>query len=269
MSLLEKRRPGTGRIQQITPASAGWEFVGFEAHLLNKGDRITLESGDRELCLVLVSGLASVKTRNADFPGLGGRMSPFERTPPWSVYVPHHDWVEVVADSELELAVCSAPGGGNLPARLIAPSGVGVERRGKGRNQRLVHNILPDSEPAHSLLVVEVYTDEGATSSWPSHKHDTAVEGQETQLEETYYHRFDPPQGFALQRVYTDDRSLDACMAPYNHDVVMVPRGYHPVASIAGYDSYYLNVMAGPQRKWLFRWEEDHAWINSDDYPRK
>jgi hypothetical protein len=26
----------------------------------------------------------------------------------------------------------------------------------------------------------------------------------------------------------------------------MVPRGYHPLAAIAGYDSYYLNVMAGP-----------------------
>lgn len=79
--------------------------------------------------------------------------------------------------------------------------------------------------------------------------------GPETQLEETYYHRFDPPQGFAFQRVYTDDRSLDACMAPYNHDVVMVPRGYHPVAAIAGYDSYYLNVMAGPDRKWMFTWK--------------
>ncbi len=25
--------------------------------------------------------------------------------------------------------------------------------------------------------------------------------------------------------------------------------------------------MAGPERKWLFTWEEDHAWINSPDYP--
>ncbi len=66
---------------------------------------------------------------------------------------------------------------------------------GKGRNQRRVHNILPDSAEADCLLVVEVYTDEGATSSWPSHKHDTAQPGKETQLEETYYHRFDPPQG--------------------------------------------------------------------------
>ncbi|HAB72958.1 MAG TPA: 5-deoxy-glucuronate isomerase, partial [Pantoea sp.] len=42
------------------------------------------------------------------------------------------DEVEIVADSDLELAVCNAPGRGNLPARLIAPADVGVEQRGKG-----------------------------------------------------------------------------------------------------------------------------------------
>ncbi|MFO5142054.1 5-deoxy-glucuronate isomerase, partial [Salmonella enterica subsp. enterica serovar Typhimurium] len=52
-------------------------------------------------------------------------------------------------------------------------------------------------------------------------------------------------------------------------DVVMVPRGYHPVATIAGYDDYYLNVMAGPERQWQFTWENDHSWINSESYPRK
>ena len=69
-----------------------------------------------------------------------------------------------------------------------------------------------------------------------------------------------------MQRVYTDDRSLDECMAVYNRDVVMVPKGYHPVATMAGFDSYYLIVMAGPARKWMFTWEDDHAWINKD-YP--
>ncbi len=48
---------------------------------------------------------------------------------------------------------------------MIRPQDVGVEHRGKGRNQRLVHNILPDNAQADCLLVVEVYTDEGATSS--------------------------------------------------------------------------------------------------------
>ncbi|PIJ51137.1 5-deoxy-glucuronate isomerase [Erwinia sp. OLTSP20] len=272
MTLLSKRQQPDARgcIQQITPQTAGWHYVGFAAYQLNQGQRLTLESHDNELCLVLVAGLASVKTRQGEFPRIGKRLSPFERTPPWSVYVPPGDCVEVLADTNLELAVCSAPAtGGGLPARLIAADDVGIEQRGKGRNKRLVHNILPDSQPADCLLVVEVYTDEGDTSSYPSHKHDQKHSADETYLEETYYHRFDPPQGFAMQRVYTDDRSLDECMAAYNQDVVMVPRGYHPVATMAGYDNYYLNVMAGPVRRWKFTWEKDHVWVNSDSYPRR
>ena len=58
----------------------------------------------------------------------------------------------------------------------------------------------------------------------------------ESSLEETYYHRLDPPQGFAFQRVYTDDRSLDEAMTVEDRDVVMVPRGYHPVVVPHGYD---------------------------------
>lgn len=257
-----------GRIQHITPENAGWEYVGFDVWRVQAGEKITLHADERERCLVLVAGMATVTTQEHSWPRIGQRMSPFERIPPWSVYLPYQTAVQIVAETELELAVCSAPGCGSLPARLIAPEHVGIEHRGKGRNQRLVHNILLDDKPADCLLVVEVYTEEGATSSWPSHKHDTHVEGQETYLEETYYHRFDPPQGFCMQRVYTDDRSLDECVAPYDGDVVTVPRGYHPVAAIAGYDSYYLNVMAGPVRKWQFSREADHAWINSDGYPR-
>ncbi|CCG88961.1 5-deoxy-glucuronate isomerase [Erwinia piriflorinigrans] len=272
MSLLHKVNPPDvqGRIQHITPQGAGWRYVGFSAYQLKKGQSLSLASGDKELCLVLVAGLASVKTRQAEFPHIGKRLSPFERTPPYSVYIPPDEQVDVLAESDLELAVCSAPAvSGKLPARLIAPQDVGVEQRGNGRNQRLVHNILPDDKPADSLLVVEVYTDEGNTSSYPSHKHDREDSDQETYLEETYYHRFNPERGYAMQRIYTDDRSLDECMAPYNRDVVTVPRGYHPVATIAGYDNYYLNVMAGPVRLWKFSWEEDHAWVNSADYPRK
>ncbi|HBT4924957.1 5-deoxy-glucuronate isomerase [Klebsiella pneumoniae] len=271
MSVLSRNQQpdAQGRIQHVTPESAGWRYVGFDVYMLKKGQTLQLTSGDNELCLVLVAGLASIKTQSAEFPGIGKRMSPFERIPPYSVYVPHNDQIEILADSDLEMAVCNAPSQGNLPARLIAPEDVGVEQRGKGRNKRLVHNILPDDKPADSLLVVEVYTNEGDTSSYPSHKHDQEDSADETYLEETYYHRFNPEQGFAMQRVYTDDRSLDECVAAYNRDVVMVPRGYHPVATIAGYDNYYLNVMAGPVRLWKFTWEKDHVWINGDTYPRK
>ena len=69
------------------------------------------------------------------------------------------------------------------------------------------------------------------------------------------------PQGFGFQRVYTDDRSLDETMLIEDGDVVLVPKGYHPVAAIAGYDIYYLNVMAGPKRTWKFHNQPEHEWI--------
>ena len=70
-----------------------------------------------------------------------------------------------------------------------------------------------------------------------------------------------PPQGFAIQRVYTDDRSIDETIAVEDGDVVMVPRGYHPTGAPHGYDLYYLNVMAGPDRHWIFRNDPTHDWI--------
>jgi len=126
---------------------------------------------------------------------------------------------------------------------------------------RLVTDILPESDPAHSLLVVEVITPGGHTSSYPPHKHDQDNLPAESLLEETYYHRLSKPQGFAFQRVYTDDRSLDEAMLVEDGDVVLVPKGYHPVAAIHGYDLYYLNVMAGPKRTWKFHNAPEHEWM--------
>ncbi|CAH0537098.1 5-deoxy-glucuronate isomerase [Vibrio marisflavi] len=252
--------------QSISPSIAGWKYVGFKLLELAAGKSAELPANENELCLVLVSGKATISTKNEVFENIGDRMSPFEKKKPYAVYIAPHENVKVVANTDLELAVCEAPGKNNFPTRLITPTDIDAEHRGQGKNQRFVHNILPDNKPADSLLVVEVYTDEGCSSSYPSHKHDEAIEGTETYLEETYYHRISPPQGFCFQRVYTDDRELDESMAVYDKDVVMVPKGYHPVATLAGYNSYYLNVMAGPNRKWQFTWEQDHSWINTEEY---
>jgi len=270
-SLLSKYQApdAQGCTQHITPENAGWQHVGFKAYELETGQTLKIPGDKNEYCLVLVAGKATVKTETDTFENIGDRMDPFERKKPYAVYVAQGEGCEVVANSTLELAVCAAPGKGTHPTRLIAPSDIDAEQRGHGYNKRYVHNILPDYKDADSLLVVEVFTDEGCTSSYPSHKHDTDNEPHETYLEETYYHRLNPPQGFCFQRVYTDDRSLDESVAVYNKDVVKAPKGYHPVATVAGYDNYYLNVMAGPSRKWLFTWEEDHNWVNSEIYAKK
>ena len=249
-----------GRIHRITPQSAGWRYVGFEVFRLGAGQPLALAiPADREACLVIVSGRAEIAANGAGLGRLGGRMSPFDGSP-WSVYAPPGTRLDITAYDAAELALCTAPGSGSLPLRVISPVGVGQETRGAGTNTRYVRNILPESEAAESLLVVEVITPGGHWSSYPSHKHDTDDWPEETYLEETYYHRLERP-GFALQRVYTDDRSLDETMAVGDRDVVMVPRGYHPVGAPHGFNLYYLNVMAGPRRAWRFRFDPDQKWL--------
>ncbi|HEY5818024.1 MAG TPA: 5-deoxy-glucuronate isomerase [Mesorhizobium sp.] len=264
--LLVKAQKGGGRVAHVTPQSAGWSYVGFDLHRLAAGETASGETGDAEICLVFVTGKGAASVGGQKLGVLGERMSPFDGKP-WSVYAPQGSTWTVTAKTALELAVCSAPGlGGGLAPRVISPDDLGQEVRGKGTNTRYVTNILPENQPADSLLVVEVITPGGHTSSYPPHKHDQDNLPAESYLEETYYHRLNPRQGFAFQRVYTDadasgHRELDEVMAVEDGDVVLVPKGYHPCAACHGYDLYYLNVMAGPKRTWKFNNAREHEWL--------
>ena len=249
-----------GLRHRVTPESAGWRYVGFEMRAMARGARHAFATGAREICVVVLSGKARVTTRDFDSGPIGERVDVFSGLP-WSVYAPPLADVAIEAVEDCEIAICSAPGVGRYPARLIAPGDVETLTRGKGSNTRHVRNILSETATAESLLVVEVITPSGNWSSYPPHKHDRDALPDESYLEETYYHRLFPSQGFALQRVYTDDRSLDETMAVADGDVVLVPRGYHPVGAPHGYDLYYLNVMAGPTRIWRFHNDPAHEWL--------
>ena len=267
MSLLVRSGPpaADGTVVDVTPKSAGWSYVGFRVVRLAAGQRHDGGEAGREACLVILSGKVDINAGGESFSGLGERASVFGGSPT-SVYVPAGAAYTITAIGAAEIAICTAPGTGLGAVTLISAGDVGEEIRGTGTNTRYVRNILPDTSTiAESLLVVEVITPGGHWSSYPPHKHDRDSLPQESLLEETYYHRLSPPQGFAFQRVYTDDRSLDEAMAVTDGDVVMVPRGYHPVGAAHGYDLYYLNVMAGPRRQWVFHNDPAHAWIVAKD----
>ena len=119
-----------GEVQKITPKTANWEYVGFEMYHLQEEQELTFDTENTETCFVLVAGKATIVTSQATFEHIGNRASPFERIPPYSVYVPHQQKVQIKAASYLELAVCRAPSQGSLPIRLIKPEDVGVEKRG-------------------------------------------------------------------------------------------------------------------------------------------
>jgi 5-deoxy-glucuronate isomerase len=277
--LLAKARREGREIVDVTPERAGWTHVGFRALRLKAGESESFDTGARELCrtirsrplsgaarelcLVVLAGKVDVQAADQSFADLGTRTHVFDDRAPDAVYVPPQQRVAITATRDAEVALCTAPGDTTPRAiKRLDPASMRRSVRGQGSNTRTICDVLPHDDPsAAHLLVVEVRTPAGHSSSYPPHKHDSETPPTETQLEETYYHRLNPPQGFAFQRVYTDDRSLDESMAVEDHDVVMVPRGYHPVVVPHGYDSYYLNVMAGPRRLWVFRNDPAHEWM--------
>jgi 5-deoxy-glucuronate isomerase len=264
--LLRRPHGPGGKVHDITPTSAGWSYVGFGLYRLRAGDTASEMTGDREAILVLVEGHAAISAGGTDFGLLGDRLDVFEKTAPHCVYVPNGSHWEAVAQTDCTLAVCTAPGKGGHPAQVIGPAGIALTPRGKGTNTRYINAIaMEDRDLADSLLVTEVFTPAGHWSSYPPHRHDEDDYPNMTYLEETYYHRLNPAQGFGVQRVWTEDGSLDETMAVANHDVVLVPKGHHPVGAPYGYEMYYLNVMAGPLRKWRFRNHPDHDWIAQRD----
>lgn len=266
VDLLRKPTGEQGKIHEISPDSAGWGYVGFNVYRLKAGEIAQEINGDREAILVVVEGKVRVSAADKDWGVLGDRMSVWEQTPPHALYVPNDQEWHAVAETDCVLAVCTAPGKGGHLAQRLGPEGIMLETRGKGTNTRYINNIAMEGrDVADSLLVTEVFTPNGHWSSFPSHRHDEDNYPDITYLEETYYHRISPANGFGIQRVYTEDGELDETMAVNDHDVVLVPRGHHPCGAPYGFEMYYLNVMAGPLRKWRFKPDPAVEWIMDRD----
>jgi 5-deoxy-glucuronate isomerase len=247
---------------------AGWDYVGFSEHRLAPGQGFERPADDHESVVVVAEGAVTLDAGGRRMSSLGSRASVFEG-PPASLYLAA-PWtpLAVHAESDATVILGDAPGAETRVSRLIAAAEVFVEQRGRGVTERRIHHLLPPSVEAGRLILFEVFTPGGNWSSYPPHKHDTEDPPREAYLEEVYYYRFARPEGWALARVYTADGTLDETFVARDGDVVLVPRGFHPVAAAPGYDAYYLNVMAGPHRAWHFSLDADHAWLMDWDPTR-
>lgn len=266
------RRPSSpgsdGATLRIDPAAEpddlggrGWQWISFSTHQLEPGASLTRPGDDLEVAVVVLNGEVSLRAAGRLFGETGGRDSVFDPSPSPVLLVEPGQPIEITAHGRATVAIAAAPGGDVRETRLVDSAGVRIEARGSGPTGRTVRHLLPPEASAGRLIVVEVLTPGGNWSSYPPHKHDVDDPPRERLLQELYYYRFRRPEGFAFQRVYTADGGVDASLTPMDGDVVLVPRGYHPVGAAAGYDCYYLNVMAGPVREWRFTLDPDHAWL--------
>lgn len=257
---------GSGVFARVDAAAAGWDYLNMAALRLHQSERYASNTRDHEHVSVLLGGKATFRTGAGEFANIGRRADVFSGMP-YAVYLPPDTDFEIEALSDtLEIASCWVASDQRHPARLVTPQDCAIEIRGGGNATRQITSILPPGFDCHRLVCVEVYTPSGNWSSYPPHKHDVhrvAPDGTllEADLEEIYFYKLDKPEGYAYQRVYTDDRRIDGLMMPRHHDAVLVPEGYHPVVSAHGYTTYYLNFLAGSAQSLANVDDPAYTWI--------
>jgi 5-deoxy-glucuronate isomerase len=230
----------TGETIVVTPQSAGWQYLSFRVIVLAAGETYTIATGAEEVAVVPLQGDATVHVAGEEYHL--HRSSVFVG-PPSLVYAPPGQTLQVRAQDAFEFAVGGAPATGKYGVRLIRPEEIKCEIRGGGAARRQVNHILAPPLAAERLILFEVYVPGGSWSGWPPHCHDGA--GGSPYLEETYYYRIDPPDGFAIHRNYRLDTDFDELLPVRHGELVLVTQGYHPVAAAPGSNVYFLNYLAG------------------------
>lgn len=264
--LVREGSTGFGVYQQVLAKEAGWEHLNMEARLMRKGETWQAETGDYEYAIILLSGNFSVESDKGSWATTNGRSSVFKGIA-HTLYLPRHSSFTLTATSEvLDIAYGWVLASRDFPARFKGPEEAAIEIRGGDNATRQINSLVEPGFACDRIVAVEVYTPSGNWSSFPAHKHDvrktdTAGNLLEACLEETYFYKIEKPEGFAVQQVYTDDRSLDEIMRVKTNDVVLVPRGYHPVVAEPGYHCYYLNFLAGSDQSLANTPDPDQVWL--------
>ena len=261
-------------ILTVTHDSAGWDFISFQARRLGMGNTWSFNSSENELAIIILSGSISVNSNRGSWEGI-------ERENVWTsaataLYLPRNTEFTITAARDSEFAVTWVPTDEDHEPWLIQPQDIPISIRGGDNVSRQINDLLPPGSPVHRLILVEVYTPSGNWSSYPPHKHDVHLEDEsgnlvEADLEEVYFYKLDKPDGYAYQRVYTDESSplhqagypIDALVRAQNNCAVLIPEGYHPVVSAPGYTTYYLNVLAGSAQSLANQDDPLHSWVKN------
>ena len=229
-------------------------------HVLLKKD-MEFKSDSYETAIVILKGKCSIYVRGIEY--CLKRKDVFTEKPS-AVYISVQDAVKIKRDSEFcEIAICQTLFAEKKKSSLISKEKVNKEERGKRPYKRYVFDIISEQFDAGSMLIGETINFSGNWSSYPPHKHDANSLPYETKMEELYFFKLWPDDGFGFQRLYTKDRSIDKTLLIENNDIALIPKGYHPVCVMPGYKLYYLWILAGKNRILKPNEDSTYAWIKT------
>ncbi|MCF7568797.1 5-deoxy-glucuronate isomerase [Sabulilitoribacter arenilitoris] len=264
--LLQKPNTNSKVYHRITPETAQWKYLSFEAREMELGELWKHNTGENEMVIVLLGGNFKVSSNQGEWETVNGRKDVFSGVA-HTLYLPRNSQFSLEATSTtLDIAYGWCKSQEDFPAKFVTPEDTQVVIFGGDNATRQFNDLVPPGFGCHSLVCREVYTPSGNWSSFPAHKHDERkvdIEGNvlEPIQEETYFYKFEKLEAYAIQQVYTKDRSLDEIVRPRHNDVVLIPKGYHPVVAEHGFHCYYLNFLAGTDQCLANTTDPDHEWI--------
>jgi len=241
-------------------AKGEMQYIEFTIFRGEAGDGYGLETDGYEVALVLLSGKCALQVDGKSYPAAGGRRSVFEGNA-WSIYVPNYKEVRLQVVEKAEVAVIKTQVEARGPYRVIKPEDVTVRNVGAWNWRRDVKDIIDGRVSASRLLVGETINPPGNWSSWPPHKHDVDNYPHETKLEELYFFKVQPASSFGVARVFTAEGDVDEVVLIRDNSLLLIPKGYHPIAAAPGTRVYYLWVLAGERRELITYTAPDYRWM--------
>lgn len=257
--------PTWGYTRLVGPGQADLQYLEVGLLRLQAGQVYEETTAGQEVALTLLSGACDIRAGSQHWPDLH-RRDPFrdwER--PTTAYVPIQTPLRVEARSELEIAVSKALTDFQGQPGLIRPEEVRNRVVGRGQPwQWEIHFCLPRDYPSGRLFVGEDLSLPGNWCSYPPHKHDQDRPPDEANMEEVFFYKLDPRQGFGLQRVYTADGSFDRAYVVKENDCVALPWGHHPAVAAGGYRLFFVWSMARSAQPGGVVTDPEHAWLRTD-----
>ena len=226
------------------------------------GTSYKASTGDFEVALVLLGGKCSVKGKDFHFAEVGKRKNVFDGKP-HTVYLPRHTDYEITALGDVDIAYNASPATRDTARpTVITPEECRTLSLGRDNFSRTATIMLDEKFDSEHFYIGEGMIPSGNWSGYPPHRHDFDNLPDEVDMEETYFYRFDPPQGFGIQKVYQPDGSIDETYTVKNNDTVAIAEGYHPLCGAPGYQMYYLWTMTGKVNRGLISYKDPlHSWV--------
>ena len=262
MNLLIRTAPVQGYNKIFDLGEYRMRLTRFGLIKLAAGSSYAGNTGENELALVLIGGCFAASGEGWSFSVTDGRKSPFTGRP-HCLYLPRRTAYTIKALTDVELASNESPVTRDTARpTLIRPEETKHIEIGARNFYRTSEIIIDEKFDSEHFYIGEGMIPSGNWSGYPPHRHEKNNPPEELAMEETYFYRFDPEQGFGIQKVYQPDGSVDETYTVRNNDTVAIADGYHPLCGAPGYQMYYLWTMAGDTGRGLISTKDPaHAWV--------